>query len=90
MDLESSTMDAICGIAFGANWENLKSLKDQLETYQPKVSKLGEILYPVTRPDLLESTLRSKQWPAVLPHLADNGKFHDPTTSRSSICSRPV
>jgi cytochrome P450 len=57
VDLEGATMDTICGMAFGATWGILESFMEQIGRLQPQVGKLGEAVYPVTRPDLAISTL---------------------------------
>jgi cytochrome P450 len=58
VDLESATMDAICSMAFGSNWGILKSFKSQVENQSVvETGELGEALYPVTKPDMLVSTL---------------------------------
>jgi cytochrome P450 len=56
-DLGSSTMDAICGMAFGANWGILESFRQQVKQSKPSTGPLGEAVFSAIPPPMLASTL---------------------------------
>jgi cytochrome P450 len=56
-DMENATMDAICGMAFGSNWGILQSFQDQVSTYEPSTGELDEAVFPVKKPEMLQSVM---------------------------------
>jgi cytochrome P450 len=56
-DMENATMDAICGMAFGSNWGILDSFKTQITKYDPATGSIEEALFPVEKPEMLQSVM---------------------------------
>ncbi len=76
-DMESSTMDAMCGMAFGSSWGIIRAFTDQVIGNHEEVptGKMGDALFVGRPPPLAESTLVAFE---VGPAIEKNPKTHSP------------